>query len=98
MRLPDNIKECVCFLCIRWEQGPNAGAYESKGTGLLIVVHEGGHDFLYLVTAKHVVDWVKKRRDKFSTIYARVNTKNGGHEYIDVGLNWVIYDETKHDI
>src|SRR5215212_8114357 len=98
MRLPDTIKECVCFLCIRWPTGPNAGHYESKGTAILIVMREQGFDFLYLVTAKHIVDWVKKHRDKFDSIYARLNTKDGGHEYIDIGLNWVVYDETKHDI
>jgi hypothetical protein len=96
MRLPDSIKECVCFLCVRYTGGENAGKYESKGTGVFVFVNERDWDFLYLVTAKHVVEWAKKKN--FKTLYARVNTNDGGHKYIDVGLDWARYNPEKHDI
>jgi len=95
MRLPDTIKECVCFLSVQYTGGPDAGKYRSIGTGLFVLVSESGWDFLYLITAKHVIDWAKKKN--FTTLFARLNTQDGSFKYIDVGFDWMRYTDN-HDI
>ncbi len=94
MRLPDQIKECVCFLSVQYTGGPQAGQYHTIGTGLFVAVNEGDWDFPYLVTAKHILDGAKKN---FGTLYARMNTVDGGYKYVDVGFNWFTYSD-EHDI
>ena len=44
------------FLGIRLSGGENAGKFMSLGTGFFVVVHQDDWQFLYLVTAKHVLN------------------------------------------
>lgn len=95
MRILDSIKDCVCFLSIQYTGGAEAGKYRSIGTGLFVLVHERDWDFLYLITAKHIIDWAK--RNNFKTLYARLNTQDGSFKYMDVGFEWIRYTDN-HDI
>ena len=71
MRIPDEVRDCVGFLCYR----KNDGSLYYGGTAFFVAVpcEEDPQDFqpLYLVTAKHCLErahW---------PLLLRLNTKNG---------------------
>jgi hypothetical protein len=89
MRIPEAITSCVCFLCVKQQPGANAGKYQPAGTGVFVGVKmEGDYSFVYLVTARHVVDTIEECG--FKEMYARINTHTGTYEYIQVNLDaWI---------
>jgi hypothetical protein len=70
MDVPKNLPECVCFLCI--EQG---GKYVPKATAFFVSVPAdlgpaaGVH--VYLVTARHCVEKVKR----YGSLFVRLNVR-----------------------
>lgn len=85
VRVPDEIRECVCFLCVKEIE---AGREHMKygGTGFFVSVEsqqpDGSHG--YLVTAKHCVT----RAEEKGGLILRVNNRAGGSKFIPVNGGW----------
>ena len=98
MRIPEDILSCVCFLGIRLTAGPDAGKFYTLGTGFFIEVAESDISFSYLVTARHVLD--EARRAGYTNLIVRLNTKNGGAQYVDAPehARWLTLDNEAIDV
>jgi len=93
MRIPEEIKKVVCFLCVREANGN----YQSYGTGFFVGVHLEDWDFLYFVTAKHLLDDAKD--NGYEKIYLRLNKKNGGIDYVELNTDaWFHFEEEPIDL
>src|SRR5215204_1208625 len=83
MQVPDEIRTCVGFLGYINAQGQRMLA----GTAFFIgyeVEDGGGAAFIYLITAKHVID---KVRDKgASTVEVRLNFRDGNAQWIGTDI------------
>jgi len=82
MRVPDEVLECVCFLCVN-----DRGTYKYGGTGFFITIPSEKHTnikYVYIVTAKHCVE----RAKQYGALYLRLNTLNGKAEMIEVKRDW----------
>jgi trypsin-like peptidase len=79
-RVPDEYLECVVYL---YPDLSSAEAGEKVGgTGFIVRIDQGGHEFYYVVTNKHVVDG--------GNTCVRFNTVSGIHEAFDFDeRNWV---------
>jgi hypothetical protein len=92
MRIPDQIRDCVCFLCTE-----ENGRYQCKGTGFFVSVraeHLEGYWHLYLVTARHnVVNAINE-----GGLYMRLNTVEGGVDYIRVETDWIYPESDASDV
>jgi hypothetical protein len=73
MRIPDDIKKCVCFVGFINQKSPDQSEY--IGTGFLVGVKGSlpGSKFIYLVTAKHVASRLETAKE----VVMRFNTKTG---------------------
>lgn len=93
MRVPHTLLNCVCFLGINLWEGPHAGKFVSLGTGFFVGVKHNGYDFLYIITAKHVLDEVERMNIKH--LQARLNKRNGEFDFIQLPPNdhWLTVDE-----
>src|SRR6266498_3429551 len=90
MRIPHNILNSVCFLGVKLGGGPSVGKFLPLGTGFFVGVKQEDWDFLYLVTAKHVLDEAARSN---CNLEMRLNKRNGGYGYItlqppDQWLRW----------
>ena len=56
-----------------------SGSFLPFGTGFFVGVKQDDWDFLYLVTARHVLD---KAMRSNCTLEMRLNRRNGGFEYV----------------
>jgi hypothetical protein len=96
MRLPDETKDCVCFLCVEQiSAGPERFRY--IGTAFFVWVPseapvEGG--YIYLVTAKHCVE----RATHEGALYVRLNTRVGGVRHIQLTGEWLYPEEEAVDV
>ena len=90
MRVPAELKNCVCFLC-----GKNSdGTYHIGGTGFFVAVESEAHKgvwYIYLVTAKHNID--KAKRSGYLNFHLRMNTGSGEADYMQVSDDWEYLDE-----
>ena len=84
MRTPDAIRDAVCYVCVKLAGGELAGSYKPIGTAFLVGVDEFTYQFCYVVTAKHVID--QARKHGFEDIYLRLNTKEGGVDYVVITI------------
>lgn len=89
MRIPDEIKDCVAFLCIRGE----ADYYRYGGTGFFISVQDGDKALSYLVTAKHNVESAKR----YGPLYVRANSTNDA-KIIEVTAEWFSPEDEAVDV
>lgn len=99
MRIPDELLNSVCFLCVKIQSGKNAGRFQYLGTGFFVgITQEVGYDFCYLVTAQHIIDEAK--RGGYKTIFARLNKYDGSAAYIELApLNkWASFIDSPIDI
>lgn len=83
MRVPDEVKECVCYVCSKTDEKYSCGA-----TAFFVSVPAESTDelsFVYVVTAKHNLAKVEARG---SDVYLRVNLAAGGAKYIRVTADW----------
>lgn len=80
MRIPEDVKKCVVYFGFEVIEGANRKR-KYGGTGFLIVMPSKiqGASFLFLVTAKHVVDKLSGRN-----VYIRANTKDGKSQELKV--------------
>lgn len=97
MRIPHNVLNCVCFLGVKLSGGKDAGKFLPLGTGFFIGVTQEGWDFLYLVTARHVLD--EAARGKLP-LESRLNKRNGGFDYIKLAPEdqWIRWKDDAVDI
>ncbi len=99
MRIPDELLHCVCFLCVKITSGPDAGRFIYFGTGFFVgVPHDGYGDFIYLFTAKHIIDEAK--RAGYDSLFVRLNRRDGSAEHVDLGSlgRWAMYRNNAYDI
>lgn len=69
----------------------------SLGTGFFVVVHQDEWQFLYLVTAKHVLNEAVRGHGHLE---ARLNNRNGGFDYISLQPpdQWIRWQDDAVDI
>lgn len=98
MRIPHNILNCVCFLGVKFVSGQDAGKFMSFGTGFFVGVTQEDWDFLYLVTARHVVEEVERSESK--QLEARLNKRDGGFAYMKLPPldQWILWGDEGVDI
>lgn len=96
MRIPDELLNNVCFICVKVQGGKNAGEYQAFGTAFFVVVDEDNWAFSYLATAKHLLD--EARRLGYTTLYARINKIDGSSAHVNLGAidNWIHINEEKN--
>jgi len=101
MRIPDNFKNSVCFLCVETgKDGPNA--YHYLGTAFLVRIPVnlpsplgiGEVSFVYLVTARHCVE----RAAHYGPLKARLNRKNGTSVVVGLPDRWTFHDNDVSDV
>lgn len=75
MRVPDEIRKCVCFVCSKTDDG----SHVLRGTAFFlgIPIPGGKEHRIYLVTAKHVLDNIKHQRSD-GEFFLRINDREGG--------------------
>jgi hypothetical protein len=73
MLVPDEVRKCVVFICYKSMDG----SMKLGGTGFFVGVSSEITDraFVYLITAKHVIDGIHKRSID-DNILVRINQKN----------------------
>jgi hypothetical protein len=91
MRVPEEVRESVVFLCSRLHD-----QYYPRGTAFFIGY--GRHTAVYLVTAKHVIDGIRHLKSEGKgdgLVYLRVNRANGGPaQFIEVNPDlWETHDD-----
>lgn len=98
MRIPNELIKCVCYLCVKIQGGDNKGKYQTLGTAFFIGVQEGEWDFTYLITARHLLE--DAERIGHDILYARINTKMMGVEYVEIGSvkEWIRYPVASIDL
>src|ERR1700733_2524913 len=94
MRIPDQIRDCVCFIQAEWPSGKI-----EIGTAFFMSVPLGvnGHWFHYAVTAKHCVTGrLKTQRDEGgpapqSVLF--VNQREGGRVRVPIpASDWLLHE------
>jgi hypothetical protein len=95
MDIPDDIKNCVCFIC-----GKNQdGSYHYGGTGFFVSVRSEQHqdqNYAYLVTAKHNIE--KAKAERYYDLYLRLNTTRGDADFIQVTDEWLYHEDEAVDV
>lgn len=93
MRIPDELIDCVAFLCIQ----DRNGKFSYKGTGFFVRVKSANvdADYGYLVTAKHCIE---KAKALGSPLYARINTTDGGCEFLQISGDWLYPQDEGTDV
>lgn len=91
MQIPDEVRKCVVFTCCKTGAG-----MELAGTAFFVSIPLEGTQskFVYIITARHVIDWISKRSiDK--KVYLRMNLKLGQTSFIDFVetsiRNWIFH-------
>jgi len=97
MRIPHDVLNCVCFLGVKLSGGKDAGKFLPLGTGFFVGINQEEWDFLYLVTARHVLDEATRSG---CALEARLNKRNGGFAYIKLALKdqWITWKDDAVDI
>jgi hypothetical protein len=96
MRVNDNLKRCVCFLCVQ-KQKDGQNILEYGGTAFFVGVKsevQPDSSYIYVVTAKHCVEAAKNSGD----LFLRLNTLNGGVELIKVQSEWIYAENEAIDV
>src|SRR5438067_650180 len=92
MRLPDDLLQCVCFLCIKRGAG-----FEFAGTAFFVGHPSDTHpevSYVYLVTAKHCV----VAGEKAGGLYVRMNTVDGKSGMLQINTQWVYATDPGADV
>lgn len=97
MRVPDEVRKCAAFVCYRDNDG-----YKLGGTAFFISIPlegVGGGLFVYLVTAKHIIEGVaSKSVDKKTHIRINLRDKPAALVSIDIA-RWLYHpDDTLVDV
>jgi len=70
MQIPDILRKCVLFIGIKKDD-----QFLPRATGFLTIINEFGYEWMYLVTAEHVVSGLISKGHE---IYVRYNLVDGG--------------------
>ncbi len=95
MQIPDEIRKCVVFVCCKTNTG-----MVFLGTAFFVAeIFDRDNDilgsFVHLVTAKHVIEGLKKRSID-DTVYLRINTKDNNSGFITThAKQWLYHPEDK---
>lgn len=96
MRVNEEVRKCVCFICVPKASFNIDRAVTLVGTGFFASV-ESKQDpeisYVYLVTAKHLAE---KLVDK--TFLVRMNTKMGSYDYLKGDGNLWLYHPTEESV
>lgn len=91
MRVPDTIKESVFYLCAMTADNPAKFALLGTGFFVGMPTDDGARTFSHLVTAKHVIEAAKKIGID-GNVYIRLNTLDGGFEYLRSAIDiWLTH-------
>jgi hypothetical protein len=94
MRVPDDIKNCVVFLCVKIRDGNGMERDRYGGTAFFVSVLEGDQALAYVVTARHNI----VRAGEWGDLYLRANTKDGKSKTIKVDGEWIVPENPSVDI
>jgi hypothetical protein len=92
VRVPDELMKCVVFLGYK-----KHGIFSAHGTGFYLY-KLGAKDwsFLYLVTAKHVIDGIRTKGD--GRVVIRYNTKEGKASYCYTDISQWFYHQDDYEV
>jgi hypothetical protein len=96
MRVPDELLDCVYFLCVDVGR-PDAHVMKYGGTGFFVSIRSEvlpETQFVYLVTARHCVEKAKN----YGPLYLRLNTRDGGAKFIEIDMEWYYPDNDASDV
>lgn len=88
VNIDDEIRKCVAFL-----QYQTASGLQLAGTAFFISVIENGDTFPYAVTAKHVIEKIRKKGID-GQVYFRMNNRSNSFETFQVPVSKWIYHPT----
>jgi hypothetical protein len=98
MRISDNVKHCVCFVCTQEVDETGDQFYQCRGTAFFVGLRAklpSELSFLYLVTAKHNV--LRAQRER-KALCLRINTQQGNPEYFTLHeRHWHFSDDPEVD-
>jgi hypothetical protein len=95
LRVPDEVKDCVCFLCI--ESADVATGYKYGGTAFFIGVQSEQFPeigYFHLVTARHCIE----KAHQYGDLLVRINTRDGQYEMIKIRGEWIYSDKPGVDV
>ena len=96
MRIPGQVLLSVGFLFIKNQK---TGNFQEVGTAFFVHLKSEAHSedrFIYLVTAKHIIDEAKKLG--VSSMYVRLNKKPSGVDFAEIAVNaWVSHKDPTVD-
>ena len=91
MRIPDDLKKCVCFIGIK-TPGESIEKIRYIGTAFIVSVPSSKvpkSSFVFLVTAKHVAVKIENKE-----CYLRVNMKDGGSSLFGIeNISWFYHPD-----
>jgi hypothetical protein len=96
LRVPDSLKTCICFLCVRKSAGDDS-AYSYGGTGFFVSVpSELSPDLShgYVLTARHNIEKAQQAGD----LFLRINSKDGPVRYVKVSGEWLYPENEAADV
>ncbi len=89
MQIPDAIRKCVVFVCYESTAG-----IKLAGTAFLVSIPlevPPGLQVVYLITAKHVIEWIRARSID-QKVYLRMNQKEKGAKLVATLIDsWVFH-------
>ena len=92
MRMPDEVLQCVCFLCVK-----DRGRYHYGGTGFFVSIpsekYPKDYSFVYIVTAKHCIE----RAKQYGNLYLRLNKVDGKADFFEMKDEWYYSDNESSD-
>jgi len=92
MRVPDEVRKCVVFLGFRMADG----TFKICGTALYFEVIFASRRGSCLVTARHVVDGIRKLG--LLEVYIRINTLDGGSKWFSSTIDqWLLPSDPSLD-
>lgn len=87
MRIGDDIKRAVCFLCVKLPDG----SYHIGGTAFFLHTPyetDPTQQHLFVVTARHNIELARKAG--YDALYLRINTLQGKADYYQVNRKWIL--------
>jgi hypothetical protein len=92
MRIPDEMRDCTCFLCVK----EASGKVSVGGTAFFMsFARTPMRSFTYLVTAKHCVT---KAFEQFGNLYLRLNTRKGSTDLVELDRTWAYSEDEGVDV
>src|SRR5262245_21614383 len=98
MRIPDDLLDCVCFLCVQKPTKSGGSEWKYGGTGFFVTVQnevDSRYFHSYLVTARHCLE---KPQKLGLPLYLRMNTVNGSAKPVLVNRPWVFSADRAADV